>query len=87
MTNYKLTCQPVHKASKNLMIYAHKPASAHYGFYIFTQDINTNFDQNQAKDQARKPTRGLSAVVQVVVDTSINVLWASPTSYGFNSFY
>lgn len=69
------------------MIYAHKPASAHYGFDIFTQDINKNFDQNQAKDQAQKPTREISSVVQVVVDTSIIILWASPTSYRFNSFY
>lgn len=69
------------------MIYAHKPASAHYGFYIFTQDINKNFDQNQAKDQAQKPTRELSSVVQVVLDTSVNILRASPASYRFNSFY
>ena len=45
-----------------------------YSFYVFTQVINKNFDQNQAKDQAQKPTRELSSVVQVVMETSVNTL-------------
>lgn len=65
-------CQPVYRFSKNLIICAHKPT--HYSFYVFTQVINKNFDQNQAKDQAQKPTRELSSVVQVVMETSVNTL-------------
>ena len=43
--------------------------------------------KKQAKYQTQKPSKDLSSVVQVVMDTSINTLWVSPTSYKFNSFY
>lgn len=66
-------------------MWCHKPASTLYYFYVFTQVIHKNFDQDQAKDQAQKPSRELSSAAQVVVDTPANTLWAIPTSYKFNS--